>query len=133
MTGTTHQITPSTDGTVTVTATVEDPAEMKAALDWAQLAYGNLVHQQGKKDDEPQVQEQQEEETPTCAVHQVPMVRQKYGYFWSCHERNEDGSFCSCRPDQRWGRSEPQPSASMRGARFENGALSYSYPWIGCH
>ena len=54
---------------------------------------------QGKKDD--QVKEQQEEETPICAIHHVPMarVKGKYGYFWSCHERNADGSFCSYKPE----------------------------------
>lgn len=103
MAQTTYQITLSTGGKVAVTVTAEDPAEMKAALDWAQLAYKNLVDNQGKKGGQPQVQvqEQQEEETPICAVHQVPMVRVKgkYGYFWSCHERTEDGSFCSYKPE----------------------------------
>jgi len=29
------------------------------------------------------------------------MVKQrgKYGTFWSCHERNADGSFCSYKPE----------------------------------
>jgi len=40
------------------------------------------------------------EEAPICAVHERPMVLQqgKRGPFWSCHERNGDGSFCSYRP-----------------------------------
>ncbi len=40
------------------------------------------------------------EHVPECAVHHVPMTRVqgKYGPFWSCHARNEDGSFCSYRP-----------------------------------
>lgn len=100
MSATTYQISISTGGKVAVTVTTEDPAEMKAGLAWAQLAYRNLLEKQDGIDDQPHTQEQQEEETPICAVHRVPMVRQKgrYGYFWSCHERNEDGSFCSYRP-----------------------------------
>ena len=105
MSGTTYQITLSTGGRVAVTVTAEDPAEMKASLAWAELAYKHLVDGQGKKDDqvkEDQVQEQQEE-TPICAMHHVPMVKQrgKYGAFWSCHERNADGSFCSYKPEER--------------------------------
>jgi len=104
MTGTTYQITLSTGGKVAVTVTAEDPAEMKASLAWAQLAYKHLVDDQGKKEDqvkEDQIQEQPEEEVPICVVHNVPMARVKgrYGYFWSCHERNADGSFCSYKPD----------------------------------
>ena len=95
MSRTTYQITLSTGGKVAVTVTAEDPAEMKASLAWAELAYKHLVDGQGKKDS------QDEEETPICAVHHVPMVRQKgkYATFWSCHERNADGSFCSYKPD----------------------------------
>ena len=41
------------------------------------------------------------QEIPICAMHNVPMVWQKgrKGFFWSCHERNADGSFCSYRPN----------------------------------
>ena len=97
----TYQITLSTGGEVAVTVTTEDPAEMKASLAWARLAYKNLVDNQGKQEDQPQVQEQQEEEVPICAIHNAPMarVKGKYGYFWSCHERTEDGSFCSYKPE----------------------------------
>ena len=77
---------------------------MKASLAWAELAYKHLVDSQLKKEDqvkEDQIQEQPEEETPICAVHQVSMVKQrgKYGAFWSCHQRTEDGSFCSYKPE----------------------------------
>ncbi|MHB9005166.1 MAG: hypothetical protein ACYC6C_14130 [Coriobacteriia bacterium] len=105
MSGTTYQITLSSGGDVAVTLTPEDPAEMKAGLDWAELAYKHLDGQ-GKRDtqvNDDQVQEQQEEETPIYAVHNVPMarVKGKYGYIWSCHERNVDGSFCSYKPEGR--------------------------------
>ena len=106
---TTYQITLSTGGQVAVTVTAEDPAEMKASLAWAELAYKHLVDGQGKNGGQiksDQVQEQPEEETPVCAIHNVPMVRQKgrYGAFWSCHERNADGSFCTYKPDRPEGK-----------------------------
>src|SRR5450759_4457684 len=103
MSGTTYQITLSTGGQVAVTVTAEDPAEMKTGLAWAELAYKHLVDNQEQKDDQTEVQEQSEEEAPICAVHHVAMVKQrgKYGAFWSCRERNEDGSFCSYKPEGR--------------------------------
>ncbi len=92
MSGTTYEISISTGGKVAVTVTSQDPKEMKPALGWAKEVYKHLV--------DNQVQEQQDEETPICGVHNVPMVRQKgkYGYFWSCHERT-NGAFCSYKPE----------------------------------
>jgi hypothetical protein len=57
---------------------------------------------------------------PKCGVHTTPMVRMtgKTGSFWSCHKRNDDGSWCSYRPKPRRpddgsvGASE-QPSACV--------------------
>ena len=41
-----------------------------------------------------------QQESPICQNHQIPMVWQKgrKGYFWSCHERMLDGSWCTYRP-----------------------------------
>jgi hypothetical protein len=43
-----------------------------------------------------------EQEPPVCQVHQVPMalVQGRKGEFWSCHTKNEDGSWCSYRPTE---------------------------------
>jgi len=40
-------------------------------------------------------------EAPVCQWHKVPMVevQGKRGPFWSCHQRNRDGSFCRFRPN----------------------------------
>src|SRR6266511_1442258 len=37
---------------------------------------------------------------PICEIHSTPMteVQGKHGPFWSCHQRNLDGSWCSYRP-----------------------------------
>ncbi len=100
MAQTTYQVTISTGGKVAVTVSTDDPAEMKAALAWAELSYKHLASR-GQRDDQPKVQEQQGEKAPICAVRHVPIVRQKrdYGCFSSCHERKEDGSFCSFKPE----------------------------------
>ena len=39
-------------------------------------------------------------QAPRCEIHSTPMtqVQGKRGLFWSCHQRNLDGSWCSYRP-----------------------------------
>lgn len=39
-------------------------------------------------------------EPPMCGVHEMPMVLMhgRRGDFWSCHEKNPDGSWCSYKP-----------------------------------
>jgi len=39
-------------------------------------------------------------EPPMCRVHDLAMVQVngKKGEFWSCHQKNSDGSWCSYRP-----------------------------------
>jgi hypothetical protein len=50
--------------------------------------------------EESSSEEEAPEETPMCAVHDLPMVWQKgrKGYFWSCHEKKADGSWCDYKP-----------------------------------
>ncbi len=80
-----------------MTIATKDAKSMKTALAWAREAYDKLVTEPKPKE------EKKEEDIPVCAVHNVAMVKQngKYGQFWSCHERNPDGSFCSYRPKDR--------------------------------
>jgi hypothetical protein len=37
---------------------------------------------------------------PICAVHQLPMLLMhgRRGPFWSCHQKKDDGSWCSYKP-----------------------------------
>ncbi len=100
----TYQVILSTDGKHTVIITGDDQAEMKAAATWAKGTYEAIVNQYGLKGAPKQSTAQQgegSEPTPICQTHQVPMVRVegKRGPFWSCHERNADGSFCNYRPN----------------------------------
>jgi hypothetical protein len=43
------------------------------------------------------------QEPPLCGVHNLPMVGMtgKRGFFWSCHQRLPDGSWCGYKPPQR--------------------------------
>jgi hypothetical protein len=38
---------------------------------------------------------------PVCAVHDRPMdlMHGRRGPFWSCHQKNEDGTWCDYKPD----------------------------------
>lgn len=93
----TYQVTLSMDGNHSVSVTGDDPVAVKTELAWAKGIYDQLVARLSPKDEEPE----NEGEAPVCAVHDLPMVRQRgrYGPFWSCHQRNDDGGFCSYRPD----------------------------------
>lgn len=94
-----YQVTLATDGKHSVSVRGEDPEALTEALGWVKDTYALISRSGRKREPEKEV----EEEVPICAVHQVPMVRQngKFGQFWSCHERNADGGFCSYRPEDR--------------------------------
>src|SRR5688572_16791384 len=106
MATTTYQVVLSTDGKHTVIVTTDELPTTENVLVWAQTTYERLVQQYGRKQAGRQRSEQQPValapggEVPECAVHKVPMVRVqgRYGPFWSCHERTENGSFCTYRP-----------------------------------
>lgn len=91
-------------GVPTGTEGIVNQAEMKTAASWAKATYQAIVNQYGLKGASRAAAQSREtgdsEEAPICQVHEVPMVRMngRKGPFWSCHERNADGSFCSYRP-----------------------------------
>lgn len=78
---------------------------MKTAGAWARGTYEALVGRYGRKHEQYQKGNgnPNAEAVPECAVHKVPMakVSGKHGPFWSCHQRNADGSFCSYKPNGR--------------------------------
>ena len=101
MANTTYQITLAVDGRHTVTVTTDDAADTKAALTCGRALYEALVKRSGSTVEQDRAEEPTDaaSDAPICAVHDVPMVRVqgKRGPFWSCHQRTEDGSFCSYR------------------------------------
>src|SRR3954462_3214252 len=105
MTQTTYQVILSSDGKHTVIATSDNQGEMKLASAWAKITYDAIVERYGLKSDQktPGVERdggEEEEDAPICKIHKVPMVQVqgRNGPFWSCHEKNEDGSWCHYKP-----------------------------------
>lgn len=101
------QVILSTDGKHTVIASGNTATEMVEAVKWAKQAYNTLVKEYGLKYEQYSKTNGSNGKTngnsetvPSCAVHKAPMVRVngKFGAFWSCRQRNEDGSFCRYRP-----------------------------------
>jgi hypothetical protein len=84
--------------------TSDDPQAVREAIPWLAETYA-LLRKQAKAVPAPAsaiVEAQHAEETPSCAVHQLPMVRVsgRRGPFWSCHERLPSGEWCNYRPVQ---------------------------------
>ena len=95
---TTYQITLSTSGKHTISVTGDDPVTIQDDLAWARGIYLKLkTYDAGPADDAAGT------EPPTCVLHEVPMVlvQGKKGPFWSCHEKNPDGTWCSYKPSDR--------------------------------
>jgi hypothetical protein len=88
----------------------DDPAAVTEALVWAKKTWGQLVRLPGKgvpalpsESQEPRnesARSSDDVEPPICAVHNLVMVQVqgKKGAFWSCHQRNPDGSWCNYKP-----------------------------------
>jgi hypothetical protein len=94
------QVILSTDGKHTVIATTEEFRMTAQAEEWAKTTYDKIAERYGLKGAVKPNGAQQAEEAPMCGVHHVAMVQVngRKGPFWSCHERNSDGSFCNYRP-----------------------------------
>ncbi len=98
------QVILSTDGKHSILVAGNTPKEMESAIKWATAAYDKMVKRYGLKHEQYAKTNGQTngngETVPSCAVHKTPMVRVngKYGAFWSCRARNNDGSFCKFKP-----------------------------------
>ena len=120
MPNTKYQVNLSVDGKHSVSVQSDDPAAVTEGLLWAKKTWGQLVRLPGKsyqalsqeaeaQTDQPakpdglhqdHASDQMDDDPPVCGVHHVPMVRVqgRKGPFWSCHEKNADGSWCSYKP-----------------------------------
>lgn len=103
----------SSDGKHTVHVATETAREMKRLLPSAKRFYESIVNTYGTK---AQMWQRAvngngairkvivpEPEAPLCPVHKTPMrYRQgRYGAFWSCPTRLDDGNWCDCTIDAR--------------------------------
>ena len=100
-TTTTYEVRLARDGNHSVVVRSADPSQMAGAIAWATAAYAALT---GREADAParpdQAAAELPAEPPICGVHDIPMVRVegKHGPFWSCHQLDDKGRFCSYRP-----------------------------------
>jgi hypothetical protein len=97
----TYQVTLSSDGRPLVSVTSDDPTAARDAIPWLAQTYAALL-KDAKAVPTPAstlIKQQEAEVPPTCAVHQLPMVRVqgRKGPFWSCHQKLPDGSWCTSR------------------------------------
>ena len=119
MPNTKYQVNLCVDGKHSVSVQGDDPAAVTEGLLWAKKTWGQLVRLPGKSfqtlpqdgsgptdqaatPDGPHQDQASDpaEESPICAVHQVPLVRVngRKGPFWSCHEKMTDGAWCMFKP-----------------------------------
>lgn len=91
-----YEVTMSADGAHKVTVRIEDPGGTDAALTWARATHSKLMQSEANPPDTGNGLG----DVPVCAFHRVPMayMNGRKGPFWSCHEKNLDGSWCSYRP-----------------------------------
>ncbi len=122
MAQTKYQVSLAVDGKHSVSVQSDDPAAVTEGLVWAQQTYQQLITLRtvgptrggDRPRPEPPSTAPRPDEAPLCAYHQTPMIWQpgRKGYFWSCHAKNPDGSWCSYRP----------PQADTRPARGQEAA-----------
>lgn len=107
MPNTKYQVHLSIDGKHAVSVQSDDPAAVTEGLVWAQDTYKKLLRLRqnaaapgsGEPMERAEIREDAETGAPICAMHQKAMTWvNKNGGFWSCHEKNADGSWCSWRP-----------------------------------
>ena len=88
----------------------DDHAAGTEALIWARKTWGQLVRlpgrgvpsptSEGREPSTKSVRSSSKDELPICAVHNLPLVKVqgKKEAFWSCHQRNPDGSWSTVKP-----------------------------------
>ena len=107
-----YQITLRIDGNHSVSVSGDDPATVTDGLAWARGIYLKLQERAKQPSPAPLPRTAETvahqiaadaEQPPTCAIHSKPMVSVtgRKGRFWSCHEKNEDESWCSYKPPKQ--------------------------------
>ena len=97
----TYEVRLALDGNHSVVVRSADPSQMNVAIAWAKATHAALAARYSDTiAEESQTADDGLAEPPICGVHDIPMVRVagKNGPFYSCHERDAEGRFCSYRP-----------------------------------
>src|SRR4051812_41919201 len=98
----TYHVGMAADGKPLVTVSSEDPDAAAQAISWVKQTYARMAIASEAREPEQLTADVLTEQAPTCQVHEVPMVgvTGKRGFFWSCHTKNADGTWCTYRPSR---------------------------------
>ena len=102
-----YEITLFYDGKYSICVKSDDLLSLKDALPLAKKVQQELAQGSETQAAAPSVPQQaplpsveSQSQAPLCGIHATLMtqVQGKRGLFWSCHQRNLDGSWCTYRP-----------------------------------
>jgi hypothetical protein len=95
-----YEVILSINGKHTPIAAWDDVRSGDLTLELVRYAYKQIVCWIAENPNNGEVTKKAEANAVYCKDHQVPMVwrKGKFGSFWSCPQKNEDGSYCKYRP-----------------------------------
>ena len=103
----TYHVGIGNEGRPEVSVSSEDPDTAAQASPWVRATYAHLATSGTApapttpvQTTSPTMAPTATEQQPVCQVHGTTMdgVNGRRGFFWSCHTRNQDGSWCAYRP-----------------------------------
>jgi len=96
----TYHVGIGADGKPKVSVSSKDPDAAAQAIAWVKQTYARMTTGSVAPEPEQTKADARTEQAPTCRVHDVLMVgvTGRRGFFWSCHTKNADGTWCSYRP-----------------------------------
>jgi hypothetical protein len=95
---TSYEVILSINGKHTPIAVWKDQRSSEVTLELVRYAYKQMVSWLSDAKERPKPASN----APYCKDHQIPMVwrKGKFGDFWSCPHRSEDGTYCKYRPSK---------------------------------
>ncbi len=129
-----YEVTFTDTNVYSVCVKSDDPLALKDALPLAKKLHAGLSQEPGQQEARTPAPKQSplpsidvQPQAPLCGIHSTAMtqVQGKRGPFWSCHQKNFDGSWCTYRPDRAANFAQPRPSDRRQAslAQFGEG------PW----
>jgi len=96
----TYHVGMSADGKPLVSVSSEDPKQAEQAISWVKATYARMTSTAPEAKPAQLTADALTEQEPTCQIHGVAMtgVNGRRGFFWSCHTKNADGTWCTYRP-----------------------------------